>query len=249
MTASSHAVRARPLDRGEAAVLMGTEYRRFIELVGHLRPEDWARPTDCPAWTVREMTAHVLGMMAFVSSPHEFVRQFRAGQRAAGDRPQIDGMTEIQVRERAHLGPAEIVAGLTAMAPRAERGRRRVPGPLRRLPMKGEFEGAHETWTLGYLLDVILTRDVWMHRADICRAVGSPPALTADHDGRLVADVVAEWARRHGSPFDLTLHGPAGGRFTQGSGGEAIALDAVDFCRILSGRGTGPGLLTQKVPF
>ena len=31
--------------------------------------------------------------------------------------------------------------------------------------------------------------------------------LTAGHDGRLVADVVTEWARRHGQPFTLTLTG------------------------------------------
>lgn len=36
--------------------------------------------------------------------------------------------------------------------------------------------------------------------------------------------------------------------FTNG-GGEEITLDAVEFCRILSGRGDGNGLLTQAVPF
>jgi len=35
--------------------------------------------------------------------------------------------------------------------------------------------------------------------------------LTPDHDARIVADVVAEWAGRHGRPFTLHLTGPAGG--------------------------------------
>jgi hypothetical protein len=74
--------------------------------------------------------------------------------------------------------------------------------------------------------------------------------LTADHDGRLIADVVADWAGRHQQPFTLDLEGPAGGTFTNGKGGgEEITLDAVEFCRILSGRATGAGLLTQEVPF
>jgi hypothetical protein len=73
--------------------------------------------------------------------------------------------------------------------------------------------------------------------------------LTAEHDGRIVADAVAEWARRHGQPFLLQLTGTAGGSFTQGAGGEAITVDAVEFCRILSGRASGTGLLTQEVPF
>jgi hypothetical protein len=60
---------------------------------------------------------------------------------------------------------------------------------------------------------------------------------------------VAEWARRHGQPFTLELTGPAGGVFTQGSDGESISLDAIELCRIFSGRGVGGGLLTQEVPF
>ena len=69
---------------------------------------------------------------------------------------------------------------------------------------------------LKYLLDVGFTRDVWAHRIDIHAAIGRPMHLTADHDGRLVADIVAEWADIHGQPFELVLDGPAGGKFSQG---------------------------------
>ncbi|HEU4912361.1 MAG TPA: hypothetical protein VFV76_10715 [Actinomycetes bacterium] len=51
-----------------------------------------------------------------------------------------------------------------------------------------------EKWTLGYLTDVILTRDTWMHRSDIAAATGRAMTLTAEHDGVLVADIAAEWA-------------------------------------------------------
>ena len=74
---------------------------------------------------------------------------------------------------------------------------------------------------LWYLLDVGFTRDVWAHRIDLCRATDRPMELTADHDGRLVADLVAEWAGIHGQPFELALTGPAGGTFTQGDGRRA----------------------------
>ena len=58
---------------------------------------------------------------------------------------------------------------------------------------------------------MILTRDAWMHRLDLARATGQDPTLTADHDGVIVADVVAEWARRHGQPYRLELPArPAG---------------------------------------
>ncbi len=106
-----------------------------------------------------------------------------------------------------------------------------------------------EWWRIGYLLDVILTRDVWMHRVDVCRATGRELQLTPEHDGVLVADVVAEWAQRHGRPYRLRLTGPAGGEWSAGTDGEELELDAVEFCRLLSGRGSGSGLLSSQVPF
>ena len=237
------------LERRQAAVLAAAEYARFVDLVRSLRPEDWSRPTDCPAWDVRALGGHVLGAMEFVTSLRERVHQLRAGTKAARGRPLIDGMTEVQVAERTHLSTSQLVEALAATAPQAARARRRLPAPLRRIPTPAEVAGTRETWPLGYLYDVIYTRDTWMHRIDITRAIGRPLQLTAEHDGAIVADVVAEWARRHGEAFHLHLDGPAGGAFQQGTAGEEITLDAVKYCRILSGRASGPGLLAQQVPF
>jgi hypothetical protein len=41
----------------------------------------------------------------------------------------------------------------------------------------------------------------------VARALNRPLELTLDHDGRIVAEVVAEWARRHGTPLVLDLTG------------------------------------------
>jgi len=98
-------------------------------------------------------------------------------------------------------------------------------------------------------MDVIYTRDAWMHRVDLARATEQPLELTSDHDGRVVADVVRDWADRHSRPFRLELDGPAGGSYASGVDGEGHSLDAVEFCRILSGRGTGSGLLGTRVLF
>jgi uncharacterized protein (TIGR03083 family) len=157
-------------------------------------------------------------------------------------------MTALQVREHAALSPDEVVRDFRDTAPKALRGRRNPAAMRSFMKIDGEFPGDPK-WTLGYLVDVILTRDTWMHRSDLAEAIGHEMALTADHDGRLIADVVREWAGRHGQPFTLVLTGPAGGRYTHGDGGEHIELDAVEFCRILSGRGSGDGLLKTEVPF
>ena len=76
--------------------------------------------------------------------------------------------------------------------------------------------GDRERWVFGFMIDTVLTRDCWMHRMDTAIATGREPVLTADHDGVLVADIVAEWAGRHGEPCTLTLDGPAGGRWSSG---------------------------------
>ena len=129
--------------------------------------------------------------------------------------------------------------------PRSLRARGRIPAPLRALRVP--FGPPLGVRSLGYLMGRIYTRDAWMHRVDIARATGRELVLTGEHDGRLVADVVEEWARAHRRPFRLLLTGPAGGTF--GDGGERVELDAVEFCRVVSGRVGREGLLATTVPF
>jgi uncharacterized protein (TIGR03083 family) len=238
----------RPLSRAEAMDLAAAEYDRFLDLLRSLPPDEWRRPTDCQAWDVRAMASHVLAEAESHASLRETAHQMRAYRKAKAG-PMIDAMTALQVSDRADLTPDEIVARFERAAPRSVRARRRMPGLLRRIRMKVDPPFENERWRLSFLMDVIYTRDSWMHRGDISRAVDREPVLTPEHDGRIVADVVAEWARRHGQPFMITLTGPAGGSYSAGEGGETIELDAAEFCRILSGRATGAGLLSTEVPF
>jgi uncharacterized protein (TIGR03083 family) len=238
-----------PIGRADAEHLAATETGRMVNLLRALDPDEWSRPTDCPAWDVRAMAGHVLGMTDTFSGYRSMIRMMRAGGKAAGDGPTVDGLTAVQVEANAHLSTDELIERLATAGPRQARwrARRRV---LRPMPMKEQRrDGTTETWRMRYVLDTILTRDTWMHRVDITRATGRAMELTPDHDGRIVADAVAEWARRHGQPCTLTLTGAAGGFFTQGGGGEEHTLDAIEFCRILSGRGTADGLLGEEVPF
>jgi uncharacterized protein (TIGR03083 family) len=239
-----------PITRAESQALALTEYARLVEQLRSLDTEDWIKPTDCPPWDVRAMAGHSVGMMSDFTSLRAVLRRMRAAAKQAKrvGGPAIDSMTAMQVAEHSVLTPTELIARAEKVGPEAARWRARAPWPLRRMPMKQTVGGRPETWRISYLLDTILTRDPWMHRVDIARATGRDLNLTADHDGRIVADVVAEWARRHGQPFTLTLTGPAGGRFDNGSG-EHITIDAVEFCRTLSGRAPRSGLLDQEVPF
>jgi uncharacterized protein (TIGR03083 family) len=242
-------LRSSALPRETAMRLAAAEYQRFTELLRGLRQQDWAKPTECPGWDVRAMAAHALGMVEMAASIRENGRQVRLARQRGGEF--IDALTGLQVDEREQMTPAQIAERFAARAPKAARGRRRTPAFIRRraMPEPQHIGGQQEEWTLGYLIDVILTRDPWMHRADIVRATGARHVLTADHDGVLVGDVVAEWARRHGQPYALRLTGPAGGAWHHGDDRPQIEMDAVEFCRVVSGRGAAEGLLATQVPF
>lgn len=239
------------IDHKEAMGLAHTEFNRVLDLLRGLSAEEWTRQTSCPLWDVRAMVAHMLGMAEAQASLRQFFHDLRAAQqRTSGS--MIDAMTATQVNERAELGPTELITRFASIVPRAVRARRRIPATVRwgiRMKQEPPFD-AHR-WRFGYLVDTIFTRDPWMHRLDICHATGKEMVLTPEHDGRLVADVVREWAQVHGRPFVLDLTGPAGGHWASGTnpGEERRTLDALEFCWVLGGRAVGDGLLATRVPF
>lgn len=240
------------ISHAEAYKLAREAYSRYAFLLAGVADEQWSLPTDCSAWSVRDMAGHMLGAMRSAASFREFAsQQIEVARRARRDnRPAVDHMTAIQVERTSDLSSGELVTETVDSVEKAARGRHRLPAPMRRwvsFPVvMGDIE---ERWTLGYLVDVILTRDTFMHRVDLTRALGTKMQVDAEHEGRIVADVVAEWSRRHGRPFTLELTGPAGAVFEAGGGSEPISLDAIEFCRTVSGRNPGQGLLASAVPF
>lgn len=237
-----------PIDHDEAMRITDVEFGRVLAAVRELAPEDWDRPTDNTEWDVRAMMLHLLGAAEMSASPREMVSQLIRGKRLfdeIGGEHWVDGLNEIQIRDRATLSNAEVVDRYAAVIPRAVRARTRLPAPIRALPVLPvgpPFGRARVSW----LTDMGLTRDVWMHRADLAHATGRPMELTPEHDGRIVADIVREWAELYGHAFSLELDGPAGGTYVAGADGERVQIDAVGFVRVLSGRGEGSGVLSHS---
>lgn len=239
-----------PLEHDEAMRLATAEYERLLAVVDGLGDEDWSRPTDCTDWDVKSMLGHVLGALELQADADERVRQLSAAAATAAETGclRLDAMTALQVREHAALTPNQLQEALREAAPRGLAARRANTPALLETPYDPQLPG-ESGWTFGYLYDVIHTRDPWIHRVDISRAIGREMVLSSEHDGRIIADVVTDWARRHGQPFTLTLSGPAGAVYTAGENGPDIDLDAIEFCRILSGRANGSGLLAVRVVF
>ncbi len=240
----------RRISHAEAMAIAAVENRKFLEQLRCLDEEDWTKPTACELWDVRAMAAHVVGSAAGQITPREFLRQVRAGRplvKEIGAKFWWDGMNEIQVRERANLSTDELIAEWERNAERARVARSKMPRLIAGLPLLN-LPAPVGRQPLSYLFDIGFTRDVWAHRMDIAAATGHPMDLEAEHDGRIVADIVAEWAATHGEPFVLELTGPAGGAFTAGSGGEAVSIDTLDYITILAGRAAGDGLLRNTLP-
>jgi uncharacterized protein (TIGR03083 family) len=240
---------ANRIRRPVARVLAEEEFRRFADLMASLSADEWTRPTDCTAWDVRKIALHMLGSGDAQASFPQFVHQLRRGvplNKEIDSHHWVDGMNELQIRERSHLSNDEVVAQLASVGHRAVKGRWRTPPPMRYLPIP--FGPPFGWKPLKYLLDVGFTRDVWAHRIDVCHATGREMYVTPDHDGRLVADIVAEWASIYDQPFELVLEGPAGGKFSHGVDGERVDMDAIDFVRVLSGRLPGTGVLSHPLP-
>ncbi|MCU1602321.1 MAG: hypothetical protein JWO22_3030 [Frankiales bacterium] len=235
------------LDRATAMRLAATENDRFLAQLRRLGAEDWSKPTDCQGWRVRDLVGHVVGMTEMSASMIEQGKQMTAARRAGGEF--IDALTAVQVANHATDSTEELVERFAVIGPRSVKGRRRTPGFVRgrTLPIPQTVGAQTEDWTIGFLVDVVLSRDPWMHRIDLARATGQDLELTPEHDGVVVNDVVTEWAERHGQPCTVELDGPAGGRWQFAGGGPTVTDDAIDFCRGLSGRGE-PALATA-VPF
>jgi uncharacterized protein (TIGR03083 family) len=239
-----------PLEHDEAMALAETELGRLLALVDDLVGDDWTRPTDCTGWTVRDMLGHLLGMFALQADPEERTRQINTAAELAGRSGElrINEMTALQVREHADLGVEQLRRAMHEAGRRGLAARRGVPPVVRTAPYDSELPG-EGMWTIGYLFDVIHTRDPWLHRVDICRATGRVLELTAGarrpdrrrRRGRL--DATARHAVHVGA------HGTCGRHVRRGDGWGALAARRGRVLRILSGRSPGTGLLTTPVTF
>lgn len=215
------------------------EYDALLAMVGAFSPSDWDRPTDCTAWQVRDMVAHVAGAAEEACRLPVLLRHQAAAlngvRRRAG--AMADLLSQAQIDDRDGLTDAALAADLRRWAAGAADGRRRQPRPLRRVPMLA-FTGLRPGTTLAHLLDVIYVRDVWLHRVDLQRATGvDMPVSTAEGEvvAQVVRDLDLEWP---GPAFTLELTGRGAARWRVGEGDPVATVteDSVALMRLLSGR-------------
>src|SRR6266545_58636 len=209
-----------PITLDRVAEVATAELEAFIALLADLDDRDWARPTDCAGWTVHDLTAHLVGQYQGLAKLSVFLRRHRRAHRRYPALSRLDADNRQHIDDLGGRSGRELVAMLAAIGPKAIRARRRVPALLRRQRIGRMYpEESLPDDRLGYVLDVLGLRDLWMHRVDLAWAWEGPPVL-------------------------LELTGRAGGRWTLGQGAPVatVRADTVDYLRALSGRNDHPDL-------
>ncbi|MDQ6934567.1 MAG: maleylpyruvate isomerase family mycothiol-dependent enzyme [Actinomycetota bacterium] len=219
----------------DAVSVAEAEYAALLTMLRALPEAEWERPTDCTGWTVRDIVAHVAGaadeaVHLTVQGRHMFKAKTRDRKMAL-----VDSLSKQQIADREQRTNSEILNELAVLATRAPKARSRVPMPMRRMALPDPARQPGDS--MGYLLDVIYPRDVWMHRIDISRATGCEMSDSGAEDV-VVAQVVRDLQRAwRGAPFTLTLTGRGAGSWPiGGENGGVLVADTVDLCRLWSGR-------------
>lgn len=234
----AHAEAIPTVNADEAHRLLTEAFERLLKLLASLHADDWSKPTPCTAWDVHDMVAHQAGGYLSGVSLGEMLRQYSRLPKK-GQLPE-DAINELQVGERRHRTPSELIAELKQVGPKAIHNWAYGFNAMRWFGIPHPIAGFV---TLHYLMWVTHSRDTWMHRLDICRATNHPFEQTREHDGRIVELVVLDTAKKlnkklNGRAIMLVLTGIAGGTWQIGKGNPAaeMEMDALDFNIFISGR-------------
>jgi len=241
------------LARHEVIPMARVELDRFLALIETLSPAELSQPTDCTLWSVKDLIAHQASHVVSFVRLGDFIDQFNPlNLRAytAKGMNLLDAANQRQVDLRAAHSLAQLTTEIRDSLEASLAGRQRFPAPLRWLSIP--VPGSDLRVSIGDLIDNIYTRDMWMHRADICRATGRTMAHTPEHDGRIVALIVRELdapLRRKLGGRSITLHltGTVGGAWSIGEGTPQarLTMDTLEFNRLASGRITAQHALDE----
>jgi uncharacterized protein (TIGR03083 family) len=245
-----------PALRHEEAILINAEeYKRFFELVTSLADDDWNKQTACSLWTVQDIVAHQAAHVVSFTSLGSFFSQLNPLDMwpyLAKGMSILDAWNQSQVELRESRSPQELIDEIRNAMPQSLQGRDKIPAWLRGLTLP--LPGFDQPRSMGYLFDLIYTRDMWMHRVDICSATGRKMPLDSSHDARINALIVRDLAMKSKSGLNgrsaiLQLTGTAGGTYRIGQNLTAdttIEIDTLDFCILTSGREKAANLLMNE---
>lgn len=145
---------------------------RLVELGHSLAADDWARPTDLPGWTVKDIFAHLAAVESELSG--QPVPEVALPEHLPHVRNAFGQQMERGIEHRRNRPGAEIIAEFTrCVAVRSAELRANPPNDPKAPAVRAP---GGEQWTWEVLLRNRVI-DLWMHEQDIRRAVDRPGGL------------------------------------------------------------------------
>ncbi|MGW7684485.1 maleylpyruvate isomerase family mycothiol-dependent enzyme [Kribbella sp. NPDC054772] len=238
-------------DRSRCRIHRDAELEAWHELLASVEGDEWQRRTVCDAWDVADVAGHLIGQAEDVNRPLSFPRRYRKAKRVYPGVLRIDAHMMVQADEHRGTAPAELRTTFDQVWAKATRKISTELALMRRMSMTIDgFESVK--LSLGYIHDILLARDLWMHRDDVCQALGRPfdPGPNAEE---IVAQVMYDvidgpwWGERPAVEVELT--GAGGGTYQLGRGAPVghAAVDAVAYMRTVSGRDDAPAVSGDPV--
>jgi uncharacterized protein (TIGR03083 family) len=196
------------MDETQATDLLEETWRSTISVGRDLTEAEWARPTDCPGWTVKDHVSHLIGTERLLQGLPRF--EVDPGTRPYVRNP-IGELNEREVEARRHLSGAEVLAEFEELV------------NVRLATLRGGdaayFAQPAATPTgPGTVLDFLDIRvlDFFVHEQDIRRAIGRPGHLgggPAEHTiTRLIRTLPIVVGKRaaapEGSTSVIAIEGP-----------------------------------------
>jgi uncharacterized protein (TIGR03083 family) len=195
------------------------ERRALLDVLGSLEPSDWARPTVCPGWDVKDVAGHVL---------HCYLRRL-SGTR---DRHRTLTIGDGEDLPGALARANEVfVVGARSLSPRVVQELLALAGPqLDAMWRERDLEATADldVWWAAPGVPAPVWLDVardytefWVHQQQVRDAVGRPggaePELlhpVVDTFARALPHTLRACAPPVGTAVELRVSGPAGGAWT-----------------------------------
>lgn len=230
-------------DRQQSRTYRDAEIQAWHDLLASIDGDEWHRRTVCDEWDVADIAGHLIGQAEDVIHLSSFPRRFRKGKRVYPAAPRFDAHMMVQADEHRGTSPAELRALFDQLWAKATRRISGNPQLIRRFTMQVDDV---PRMSYGYIQDILLARDLWMHRDDVCQALGRS-FDAGPYAEQLIAQVMYDleaagpfWGERPAVVLELT--GQGGGTYRLGREepiGRA-SVDAVGYMRTLSGRDDNP---------
>ena len=206
--------------------LFGPDRAALLELLGGLSADDWARPTACAGWSVKDVALHMLGVdLANLSR-----RRDRFSLHPPPEEPLVPWLNRVNeewVAAARRLSPRVLVDLLGHVGPQVFEQLASLDPSALGAPVSWAGPDPAPVW-----LDVAREyTERWHHQQHIRDAVGRP----GQREPRFLAPVLATFARAlpgayadaaapAGTAVVLRVDGPAGGAWSIARGDEGWSL-------------------------